>query len=415
MKNTLLIIFFGVYILLVATNAYSFDGTNQITGNINGKVVDERNFPVPFVKVIIGGSEVESDKFGTFKLPNIAFPYDAVIAERSTATAVMYRNLSVENPDLILFGKPNTRNANTAIINVNFPQIPNGSSAIIKFISQDVFFSEDIEVFSGEKNKTLLVFWPLEQKNINGNIIYLQKSNSSYEVYNDRAVSIFQNRVPFEITFLNNLNNTLTSDLTIYLPFKDYRTKGYSVFADFFAFNRNSQVLLTRQEGNIFKTKSIIPLKLPISYRLKVSGFVSYDNGSGFVNYIYSNPGGVINLTIEDPPELETPSDKLMGANGKTEFSYSLGSGTGVFVINFHSFYPDMNFYIVTSERTSNLNYLSRTEFSRINSVEFKWNVTKHLTYFSVNEFVKRKDFKNDVGYKAVLYSTERTFKTGYF
>ncbi len=104
-----------------------------------------------------------------------------------------------------------------------------------------------------------------------------------------------------------------------------------------------------------------------------------------------------------------------MGANGKTEFSYSIGSGTGVFVISFHSFYPDMNFYIVTSERTSNLNYLSRTEFSRINSVEFKWNVTKHLTYFSVNEFVKRKEFKNDVGYKAVLYSNERTFKTGYF
>ncbi len=74
-----------------------------------------------------------------------------------------------------------------------------------------------------------------------------------------------------------------------------------------------------------------------------------------------------------------------------------------------------MNFYIVTSSRSAYLTFLSRKEFKKGVSIEFKWNVKKYLTYFSVNDFVKPKEFNNDIGYKAVLYSKERTFKTGYY
>lgn len=383
---------------------------------INGRVVDERNFPVQLVKVIIGGNEIQTDAYGEFRFMNVTIPYDAVIAERSSATAVIYKNISLENPELILFGKPSAKNSNTATINVKFPEIPAGSSAVIKFISSNVFYSQDVEVFSGESSKTLLVDWPETQKTLNGNVIYLQKSNVVYQSFNDKVISLYKNTVPFNATFTgtNNLN-TLSSDVTIYLPFDDYRSKGYSVFADFFSYNRNSEIMLTKEEGNIFKTKSIIPLKLPISYRVKVSGFVDYDDGSGFVSYTYSNPGSVINLAKEEPPKLETPSNKLTGASVNTDFSYTIGSGTGVYVIQFHSFYPNMNFYVVTNEKSTNLSYLSRTEFQKLNSVEFNWNVKKYLTYFSVNDFVKPKEFNNDIGYKAILRSSERTFKTGYF
>ncbi len=154
---------------------------------------------------------------------------------------------------------------------------------------------------------------------------------------------------------------------------------------------------------------------MPIAYRLKVSGFVEYKDGRRFVNYEYSQPGATINLTVETPPEPQTPTDKFLGANGNTEFYYSLGSGTGIYVLQYHSFYPSMNFYIVTSNRSAYLTFLSRKEFKQNVSIEFKWNVKKYLTYFSVNDFVKPKEFNNDIGYKAVLYSKERTFKTGYY
>ncbi len=400
--------------LLFSNNSlFSYDNTASY---VSGRVLDERNFPVPFAKVIIKGNETQTDKNGRFKILNIIFPYDAVVADRSTTTAIVYKNLSIDNPDLILFGKPNPRNAHSAIINVKFPEVPEGSSAVIKFISTDLFYCEDIEVFTGEKNKTLIVYWPVLKKDLNGDVIFLQKNSISYGKYKDIKTSLFETTVSFNVTFnLSAAYNTRTSDLTVYLPFKDYRSKGYSVFADFFGYNRNSEIMLTKEEGNIFRTKSIIPYELPISYRLKVSGFVDYSDGSGFVNSVYSNPGDVINLTTEIPPELETPTDKYLGATGNTEFYYSLGSGTGIYVVQYHSFFPAMDFYVVTSERSAYLDYLSREEFKKAASVEFKWNVKKYLTYFSVNDFVKPKEFQNDVGYKAVLYSSERTFKTGYF
>ncbi|MEP7145608.1 MAG: hypothetical protein ABI792_01225 [bacterium] len=400
----------------LTNNAFPFDKGKEITDYVGGKVIDERNFPVPFVKVIINSKEVETDKTGKFIIADVKFPYDVVIADKSSTTAVIYKKLSINNPDLILFGKPNPRNALSAVINVKFPEVPNGSSAIIKFISTDLFYCEDVEVFTGEKNKTLIVYWPASQNTINGNVILLQKNSAQYEQYGNIPSTIFENSIPFNVTFPDTYsNNTKTSTLSVYLPSEDFRKKGYSISADFFAFNRNSQILLTKQEGNIFNTKSIIPSTLPVSYRLKVSGYANYSNGSGFANSVYSQPGATVNLQSETPPELQTPTDKFLGASGSTEFYYSLGSGTGIFVVQFHSFYPEMNFYIVTGDRNTYLNYLSRDEFKRSESVEFKWSTKKYLTYFSINDFVKPLEFRNDIGYKAVLYSTERTFKTGYY
>lgn len=397
-------------------NIYSKDRSDRTIAYVSGRVIDERSFPVPFAKIIINGSEAETDKEGKFKILNVSVPYDLTIAEKSTATAIVYKNISIDNPELIFFGNPNTKNANSAVISVTFPEIPAGSSAILKFISADVFYSEEIEVFSGETSKTLLVYWPQSKKSLNGNVIFLQKNNTSYEQYKDKVVSLYNNTIPFKANITNlSSSKTETSDLIVYLPFKDYITKGYSIYADFFAYNRNSEILLTKEEGDIYRTKSLIPSVLPIAYRLKVMGFVKYKDGSGFVNTDYSKPGSAINLTTETPPESQTPTDKFLGANGNTEFYYSIGSGTGIYVLEYHSNYPGMNFYIVTGERSAYLTFLSRKEFRKGTSVEFKWKVKKYLTYFSVNDFVKPKEFKNDIGYKAVLYSKERTFKTGYY
>lgn len=412
---------FGFILIIITSlsqyiDVYSKDRSDNVAAYISGRVIDERNFPVPFAKIIVNETETETDKAGKFKILNVPFPYDLTIAEKSTATAIVYKGLSIDNPDLIFFGKPNTKDANSAVINVTFPEIPAGSSAIIKFISTDVFLCEDVEVFSGEKSKTILVYWPQSRKSLSGNVIFLQKNNTSYEQYKEKVVSLYKNTIPFKAN-INNLSssNTETAELVVYLPFKDYILKGYSIYADFFAFNRNSEVLLTKEEGNIFRTKSIIPSILPIAYRLKVSGYAEYKDGSGFVNYEYSQPGATINLTAETPPEPQTPTDKFLGANGNTEFYYSLGSGTGIYVLQYHSFYPSMNFYIVTANRSAYLTFLSRKEFKNGVSVEFKWSVKKYLTYFSVNDFVKPVEFNNDIGYKAVLYSKERTFKTGYY
>ncbi len=411
----------GFFLLIIISTislnrTFAFDLSKERAGYVAGRVVDARNFPVPYVKVIIRGIEAETDRSGKFRILNVSFPYDIVVAEKTTATAVIYKGLSIDNPELILFGQPNERYANNAIINVTFPEITTGSSAIIKFISTDVFYSEDIEVSAGEKIKQIQVYWPLTKKNLSGKVIFLQKNKNKYEQFKDKVVSLYKNTIPFKVN-INDISSskTQTSDLVVYLPFKNFTAKGYSVYADFQSYSRNSNVLLAKVEENVYRGKSIIPYNLPISYRLKVTGFADYKDGSGFVNYTYTQPGAAVNLTEEIPPEPQTPSDNFLGASGNTEFYYSLGSGTGIFVLQCHSQNPPMSFYVVTADRSTNLYYLSREEFRQSASIEFKWSVLKYLTYFSVNDFVKPSEFINDIGYKAILHSKERTFKTGYY
>jgi hypothetical protein len=408
----------SIFISLIFLNkdSFTFGTSKEISNYVSGRVVDERNFPVPSAKVIIRGQEIQTDNSGRFKILNVEFPYDVVIAWQPTSTAVIYKNLSTDNPDLILFGKPDTINDNSAVISIDFPEIPKGSSAVIKFISPDVFYCNNIEVHEGEKNKSIVVYWPESKNILSGKVVFIQKNSSQYEFYKEASTVIYKRLNSFNLKLRGiSTNNTRTSSLFVNLPFKNFKTKGYSVFADFLSYDRNADMLLAKQDSNIFKSTSIIPSKLPITYRVKVSGFVDYADGSGFVNYVYSKPGATVNLSSEVPPELQTPSDRYLGASGNTEFYYSLGSGTGIFVVQYHSRDPEINFYIVTSERTAYLNYLSRNEFKGAGSVEFKWRVKKYLTYFSVDDFVKPREFAPDFGYKAVLYSSERTFKTGYF
>lgn len=413
MRIIRIILFAAIFPMLLIANALC----GEITRVVSGKVLNEKNFPLYNIKVLINGVETNTDALGKFKMLNVKYPYDAVIAERSSATAVIYKGLSIENPDLILFGPLKPRNIQSATINLRFPEIPAGSSAVIKYISPDVFYCEDVSVFPGEKSKTIIVEWPASKKTLNGSVIFLQKTCTSYQQYMEKSQSLFKKTAPFEMSFDNALvaSNTKTSNMVVYLPFVDYNTNGYTISADFFSYNRNSEILLAKEEGSITSGKSIIPSKLPISYRLKVSGFVDYKDGSGFVNYTYVKPGASINLTMESPPELYAPADKFPGATGATEFSYSSGSGTGIYVVKYHSVNPEMNFYVVTNELRTNLYYLSRSEFRKAESVEFKWSIKKYITYFSVDDFVKPNQFQNDIGYKAVLYSAERTFKTGIY
>ena len=63
-------------------------------GFVNGTVIDERNFPLENIKVIINGVETDTDRFGKFSLVNIPTPYDVTIADRLTSTAVIYKNIN---------------------------------------------------------------------------------------------------------------------------------------------------------------------------------------------------------------------------------------------------------------------------------------------------------------------------------
>ena len=82
---------------------------------VTGKVIDERSFPVPYAKVILNGKEVTADVTGRFLVSNTGIPYNVIVAERNTSAAVFYKDLTVTNPDLVLFGDPDPRHVRDSI------------------------------------------------------------------------------------------------------------------------------------------------------------------------------------------------------------------------------------------------------------------------------------------------------------
>ena len=103
---------------------------------INGKVVDEKNFPVSGVVVSVNNATANTDKNGKFSIADVEPPYRAFVYDASTNITVIYDALSINNPNLILFGRQIGKNANTAYVNILVDSIPNSSRCIIKFISQ---------------------------------------------------------------------------------------------------------------------------------------------------------------------------------------------------------------------------------------------------------------------------------------
>lgn len=402
MRKILTIIAF----LALSSTAYS--------QTVKGVVLDERYFPVPGVTVQIeGGGSTKSDSNGEFSIPIESKPYTLTLIEKSAAVAVRYEGLTTTEPELRMFGVRSGKHANTEGLKVTFPAVT--GSAVIKFISQDLFYSTEATATGGETTKLLTVEWPSNKESISGFLIYLSKNQNNYTQYLEYPLTLFKGSNTIQtvdLTYPGSSSDPGSSTVNVYLPNFKYNSKGYSIYADFLGLNRNASILLSTAEADIQNTKVLVPMKLPFAFRLKVSGNATFKDGSSFINYTYTQPQSTVNIENETPPEILAPQDKLIGFSGNTRFSYETGSGTGIFVAHFHSFFPEGDFYVVTTSR--NITAPVTRSYGVLDGNEFQWSVSKHMLYFDVDDFVKPVTFQNDLGYKAVTYSEKRTFKKSF-
>ncbi len=397
-----------VIVLLFCAEAFSF--------TISGKVLDERYFPVPNISIAItGGSMATTGSDGSFTIATDSWSYDLLLFDLSSNIGVLYKDLSAKNPEIIFFGLNASKNINTEFVKVEFPNIPSGRSAIIKFLSEDVFSCEDVFATSGERTKVVNINFPSFLTRLNGRMIYLEKTPATYEKYLEYPMTIIKEGYPQTVIFdsLSYGRNPGTSTVTIYPPAFAYDMKGFSVYADFLSQHRNAELALNVTEGDIISSKIIVPRSLPYGYRLKIEGRGGLKNGGKFVSSTYSYPGATFNIGTETAPKLDAPQDKYWGVSNNTMFSWDWGTGTGVYVVHFHAFMPVGDFYVVTRERElKNPKNIAKTI---LDGNEYSWEVKKYLTYTSVDDFVKPRLFSNDLGYKAILTSEMRTFRINPF
>jgi hypothetical protein len=400
MKKLILII-----LLLLSSDMYALE--------IKGRILDERYFPVPKMKITSsGGSGATTDKNGEFKLTIDNTPYDLTIFDAASNNGVIYRDLTTDNPELFLFGSTKSKYANTEVVRVNFLPVPQGKTDLIKFLSDEIFYSLDATAYSGETTKLLSVDFPSSKKQINGRIIFIEKTPYSFEKFGERALTIQKDYYLQTVIFdsLTVYSKPGDAYLSIVLPVMNFDRKGFSVYANFLSLHRNAEILLNTTEGDIISTKVLVPLSLPYGFRLKIAGNGFDKGGIGFANFIYSYPNSSYNISSENPPKLESPQDKLYNTDNNTLFSYDWGSGIGIYIVHFHCFDPVGDFYVVTNNRNikSPVSYASNI----LKGTEFSWIVSKYITYLSVDDFAKPRNYANDIGYKAILSSEMRTFRT---
>lgn len=407
--------FFVLIITALVTISFSSNVFGAIT--VNGVVLDERRFPVPDVTVQINGAgKMVTDSEGRFSIRVLETPYTLSIIDNSHSRTVIYKGLTTDEPELRLFGAKTGRNANTEVLKVNFTQISSGHSATIKFLSSDLFHSESVSAASGEGAKLLTIDWPKGNDRINGRVLYLEKTSAGFTKYIEQYVTVYKDYPVVQVIDFNTETHFIDpgeTSIMIYLPILDYDRKGFSVYADFLSLNRNADILLSKEEANIVSTKVLVPKTLPLSFRLKVSGNGYYSDNEGFVNYTYSYPGSTLNISSETPPKILAPQNRVEGVSSGTKFSYETGSGVGIYVVHFHSLYPEGDYYIVTTEKSVS-SPVSGGGGGIDKRREYQWYVSKYISYISVDDFVRPETFANDLGYKAITYSERRTFKTSY-
>ncbi|MCX7833388.1 MAG: hypothetical protein N2490_04180 [Ignavibacteria bacterium] len=380
---------------------------------VEGVVLDEKFFPVPNIRVIVstGGNAITNFK-GEFKIKIETYPYDIVLIDSANSIGVLYQNLTILNPELRLFGAEIPREINSEVIRVDFAPIPAGKSAIIKFLSEEIFYSPDVQASAGERSKLLQVSWPSYINTINGRVIYLEKSQTRFEKLGEKAISISRGFYPQNIFFdtLSFYNTPGESTITIYFPSGTYEKKELSIYADFLSLHRNAGMLLNKTEGDLITASILVPLNLQLGYRLRVKGKMTLKGGAYIENFEYTYPNSTLTISREEPPFLITPQNRFSFVNNNTLFSYEWGSGSGIYIIKFHGFNPVGDFYIVTLDRT--IKSPVAKSFGILKGSEFSWQVMKYLPYISVDDFVKPRMFANDLGYKAILYSELWVFNT---
>lgn len=380
--------------------------------NVEGRLLNERYFPVPNVQISIssGGTAVTDEK-GNFKLTTGKLPYNLFILDNDNSQGVLYTDLSNLNPELIFFGSTAARSSNNEFIKVYFNPVPPGSSAIIKFVSDEVSYCSDVTALPGEKSKPLSIEWPAGSNTINGRVIYLEKNQTNYTKYAEKVLTVSKDFYQQSISFDSSTfySKPQTGTLTVYMPDASLDRKGFSVYADFLSLHRNAELTLNSTEGDIRYTKVLVPQTLPLGYRLKVSSFGYLKNGAGYETVTYSYPGSTLKLQDEEPPELTGPQDKYYFVNKNTLFSFERGSGSGMYVVHFHCYNPVSDLYLAINSRELISPMKNYPDFFK--GIEYSWQVMKYTPYISVDDFSKARIFSNDLGYKSVLTSELRTFR----
>lgn len=375
----------------------SCDIITETGSTVTGKVYSYEHIPVSNVRVTCGNQSVKTSEDGSFTINDLTYPYDLIVSDSLYGYATIFKGLSTGNVSLPL--------KNTGFISGQFINIhvkipfrifqPNTEGKI--YFTDGNYMSSYSEISKYDTGAALELYTsePVEGKLI---LLTYKKDNSgkivSYENFGESKSLEFHpgvmNNYRFDSTdiSLNPGEQTVTGSF-------QYPPGSYTSYANFYlnfsAKNSFSYARICEIGSNIFNF--IIPTGLPSEYTAHIKND-SYGGTSG-----YSSEDFIVYPDIPNRPEVKqapaiiSPGNNITIVNNNTEFSFTEGTGSGIYIVSLYNRNKNVMYRIVTSNTSFTLAQLEGMGFGRINNNAFYWDVVKTGPVSSINDYVT--DFFN--------------------
>lgn len=388
------------------------------TITVSGKVINSFGSGVVSATISIGDSIKTTDANGNFSISGVKKPYDAKIIA-SGNRGYVYKGLTSTSPQLFANGAVVT--PNSAILNVTIPAVPAGQRATIIYTDQ-VHVQANTNVAPAGTTGTVNVLWS-GSANLTGKIIVIYYTRNAagnitgYEKYGEKSGFVLNNGGTGGATFV-------AADLTLN-PGESNISGAQTAPAGFTSFDNSFGLIYTspttptsystNKEVDFVTTAAfnfVVPTGLPTTPQFVISGRNGIAAGGSVQKIII--PTGTLplsgqNITFETAPGLTTPPNAATGIDTNTNFTFTTGSGTGIYEVTFLT--AGKTFVVYTTSTNTNIPNLNPFGLGIGAAANYTWNVKRYNGITSTDAFVTTPlDFNST--YSSFARSDNRTFTT---
>jgi hypothetical protein len=383
--TAMLVLFFvSIYI-------FSCNDNNMISySEVSGKIYYDY-YPAVNVKVSNGYNVARTSSDGNFHLSNVTFPYNLTVLDSNNGKVSVFKNLSIDKVDLDMGNHYN--GFNTGYLRVTIPDTLLRSDIEGKLIFTDGEYVNsyvNIYNYTPTLNVTLPGYMPVTGKiillsykiNSAGNIV----SYENFGVKNDFTVYPGQeNQFTFTAEDIAmNPGEEMVSGSVNKPPNYTENFSGFNLsFTDKKFTGDTGAEFFGNANGSPFQF--IIPTGISVPFSTIVRKDYHTNDYTSEIFQVYPDSPNV--HFINKPVELNTPENHATNVDNSTLFSFSEGSGNGVYEIIIKQYNTSISYRIITTSTSFKLGDIDQSGFGSIMNLGFVWSVRKIGNYDSMNDY----------------------------
>ncbi len=375
----------------------------EYTGVITGKISNYNGFPliVAFQEEFLGVSSdqysaLAPDFYGNFYLDNVVSPYDLY---------VKYTSLGYSNRNLLFIGLrasdlriiyPEVRfesRYRISYLTVKFPAIRKGKIGFLKFISPELFQSNDMQLSQFDSAKSLQIKFTQDITNIQGKIIFFQCTPSdsghiqSYDNFGVKNISIHEGSNGFLVLTPEDIiydpgESSVNVNVEISPKAEEPVTQ---VLIHFPGMNPYSDVYISDAAGSGSSTVTV-PADLKVSFKIEVrNSCLIYSQNYGLIGRqtksILLNPGANGVLDNSQLVPLIYPADEQGNVSDTVILRYG-DNNPGIYQIYLSGY------TIYTDKNNMELGELKSKGLTFSPGQHIRWSVIKYSNFVNIDQFV---------------------------